>query len=226
VGSSTTRGRQLRAESKARTRRELLDAAARVFLRRGFFAASLDEIAEEAGYSKGAIYSNFSDKEELLLALIAERVELRRQRCVAVGAARVGCDAKTQAAAIEYVAMLDEQREWLALFLDFWTCAARNPELQHRFAEEYRRMKATIAELVDQELELSVPVDEVVTAMFAIGQGIALERVADPDGVPDGLLGHLLAAYLHRVGIPRSVPPDDAAASFSSVPSPQGDIGA
>ena len=70
-------GRLTRAESHARTRQALLDAAAQVFANRGFGGASLDEIAEVAGYTKGAVYSNFGSKDELFLAVLQDR--MRRQ---------------------------------------------------------------------------------------------------------------------------------------------------
>ena len=63
--------RLTRAEAKARTRRRLLDAAARTFARKGYAGASVEEIAEAAGYSIGALYSNFGGKEELFLELMA-----------------------------------------------------------------------------------------------------------------------------------------------------------
>src|SRR6476620_3512679 len=66
-----------RTERKARTRDELLLAARSVFLRRGFHGASLDEIAEEAGYTKGAVYSNFAGKDDLYLALLDAHYDRR-----------------------------------------------------------------------------------------------------------------------------------------------------
>src|SRR3712207_4648784 len=71
------RQRLTRAEKQAQTRDRLVDAAARVFARRGFHAASVEEIAEEAGYSHGAVYSNFSGKEELFIAVYEHRVASR-----------------------------------------------------------------------------------------------------------------------------------------------------
>ena len=67
------RQRLTRAEAKARTREQLLDAAAQVFAQRGYAGASVDEIAEAAGYSAGALYSNFNGKEQLFLELMSER---------------------------------------------------------------------------------------------------------------------------------------------------------
>ena len=62
-----------RAERRAQTRAALLDAAARVFVDRGFAGASVEAIAAEAGYTRGAFYSNFATKEELFVALLQER---------------------------------------------------------------------------------------------------------------------------------------------------------
>src|SRR5687767_15759101 len=66
-----SRKRLTREESKARTRADLLRAASRLFVRNGFVATSLADIAEEAGLTKGAVYSNFESKEDLFLALLA-----------------------------------------------------------------------------------------------------------------------------------------------------------
>src|SRR5919204_4168878 len=74
--------RLLRAERKERTKSELIEAARTVFLRRGFHQASLEEIADEAGYTKGAVYSNFDGKDELFLAVLAEHDQRRRSEQV------------------------------------------------------------------------------------------------------------------------------------------------
>src|SRR5437899_355118 len=71
--------RLTRAARKEQTRSEILEAARAVFLRRGFHAASLDEIAEEAGYTKGAVYSSFESKDELFLGVL-DRHFMRRMR--------------------------------------------------------------------------------------------------------------------------------------------------
>ena len=66
-----------RQERKSQTRERLLDAAAQVFARRGFESASLDEVAAAAGYTKGAVYSNFASKTDLVIALIVRRIEVQ-----------------------------------------------------------------------------------------------------------------------------------------------------
>ena len=76
--------RLTRAEQRDVTRTRLLDAAEKVFVDRGFHAASVDDVAEEAGYSKGAVYSNFENKDELFLAVLERRVD---SRALAAGSA-------------------------------------------------------------------------------------------------------------------------------------------
>src|ERR1039457_1147071 len=68
------RKRLTREESKEVTRMRLIEAAERLFVRRGFDDASVEEISETAGYSRGAFYSNFDNKEQGFLALIGRRL--------------------------------------------------------------------------------------------------------------------------------------------------------
>jgi len=200
---STTRvrpARLTRDEKKAQTRREVLEAAGRVFLRKGFFAASLDEVADEAGFSKGAVYSNFIDKEDLLLALVEDRTELRRQRVTAFVDADAPQAVQAREGGQEYNHILEDEREWAPLFLEFWVCVARNPALRTRFVPRYRAMKAAIAAQLEARAtrdghQLPVRGESLATALFAMGNGFSLERLADPDGVADDLFGAMLAVF-------------------------------
>src|SRR4051794_20218096 len=83
VKQSETRGRLSRAQSQARTRAEILDAAALIFAERGFLGASVEAITETAGYSRGAFYSNFASKEELFAELLQDRVYTRYREMAA-----------------------------------------------------------------------------------------------------------------------------------------------
>lgn len=205
--TSVRPSRLTRVEKKAETRREVLDAAGRVFLRKGFFAASLDEVAEEAGFSKGAVYSNFADKEDLLLALVEDRTELRRRRVTEFVDLDAPQAVQARAGGQEYNHILEEERDWAPLFLEFWVCVARNPALQARFAPRYRAMKAAIAAQLEERAtrdghELLVRGESLATALFAMGNGFSLERLADPDGVADDLFGAMLAIFFSGLGAP------------------------
>src|SRR2546429_772270 len=99
------------------TRSTLVDAAADVFARRGFHAASLEEIAETAGFTRGAIYKNFENKEELFFAVIERRIgaQLTRFREVLRQDRTVAADPAKLASIWE--SMLGFDTEWLTLDL-------------------------------------------------------------------------------------------------------------
>src|SRR3712207_28839 len=127
-----------RAERQQRTREELVDAAERLFSKQGFHATSIDAVAAEAGFTKGAVYSNFESKEDLFFAVYERRVDRRVEEMEA--ALR---DATTAHDAFEgmvpgagrYPAAGDG---WLAVFFEFWAHVLRHPELKQRFAEQHR----------------------------------------------------------------------------------------
>ena len=109
-------------------RRRLLDAALTVFAERGFASANLDQVAAAAGLTKGAIYSNFANKDELFFAMMADQV-LRRVETIEAAMAQQ--DARTRTASTSryrtpsYRGVYGTQREWQLVFVDFWRRAVR-----------------------------------------------------------------------------------------------------
>jgi AcrR family transcriptional regulator len=186
-----------RAEKRAQTRRHLLDAAREVFGRRGFHGASLEEIAEEAGYSKGALYYNYRTKEELFLALLEERLSERVDviRHAFAGAASTA-DALREAAR-RYIDSLEANREWLLLFFEFWAYAVREGTIAAQFQESLRTLRHGVQAVIEEHAAaLGVgpgeDTEELAIAANALALGIAVEKHADPGGVPDGLFGDML----------------------------------
>jgi len=137
------------------TRNVLMDAAAEVFARRGFYGASLEEIAETAGFSRGAIYSNYGSKEDLLLA-VAERYH---RMILGVFATALESDRhlpgtqRAAAAGALWKDMVRRDANFLALHLEFRLHALRNEEFRRRFAEVQRQQTAEIARLIEREAE-------------------------------------------------------------------------
>lgn len=192
-----------REESKrrTRTREDLLDAAARVLRSRGFPNASVGEIATAAGYTVGAVYSNFGSKQGLLLALV-ER-ESQRVGAEVVGAAKTGAGAaeKLRQGAAAWVAFLDRERDLYAVFMEFWAVAVRDPELRSRNAELWGAVRTELGTLVERHAEvegktLTLPAEQIGAALMALGDGLAIQRLEAPDAIPEGLLGTLLDALL------------------------------
>jgi AcrR family transcriptional regulator len=176
--------RLTRAERSARTRSELLDAAQRRFFRDGYHGTTLDDIAEEAGYTKGAVYSTFKSKGGLFLALFDEVVGERVEEIRRLLGAHDSADAAIAALAAQPV---DERNgRFLLLAIEFWAHAARQPALRDRFADRYARLRAKLAELAPAGMAFDEQRWAMVT--LALSNGLALERLIDPAGVPDDLM--------------------------------------
>ncbi|MGA2528095.1 MAG: TetR/AcrR family transcriptional regulator [Acidimicrobiales bacterium] len=186
---------------RADVRRRLLDAALQIFAEQGFSGASLDEVASAAGLTKGAIYSNFASKDELFFAMMSDQVMTRIETIRAVlGASAAGTDSKQ--ALVEIGRMLTEafteQREWELVLLDFWRRAVADDEVRPQFLAHRRALRAAIAESIEQVLGRSpavsgLSVEEAVTVVLALFNGLAIEKYVDPDLVKDDLLGRVLA---------------------------------
>lgn len=177
-------------------RERLLDAAAAVFSRRGYRAASVDEIAREAGFSKGAVYWHFASKEDLFFALLDERIDQPvRELLASTAAGPPGSAPETGRRVAE---LMSQQEDALLLQFEYWAQAVRDPKLRRRFAERTEAARAAIATMLDERSRhLGSPEFEMSSAdaalgFFALAQGLAQLRLIDPKLVPEGLYGHFL----------------------------------
>lgn len=190
-----------RRERQKQTRELLLDAAAAVFARRGYHEASVEEIAAEAGFSTGAVYSNFSGKEELFLALADREVEKQIAEIQAVAeSVEAGGEAAAEAGR-QFQELLKRDREWPLLFYEFWSFGVRNARIQEEFAKRRQAVQEALAETLDRlaaELgfQLRFPAPMLATAIGATLNGLAFERAADPGAISDEVLGEFVAAIL------------------------------
>jgi AcrR family transcriptional regulator len=138
-----TRRRPTRAQKRAANRERILAAARAVFGARGYHAATIEEIADEAGLSNGAIYYNFQNKEELFLALLDERLEERLEhtrRTIAAGTGLSTGERALEEEARDVSRSFREGREWRLLLLEFATYAARNPAFAAPFRDHTLRL--------------------------------------------------------------------------------------
>jgi AcrR family transcriptional regulator len=197
VTQQQTTERLTREEKKARTRAQLMDAAATVFARRGYVAASLDEVAEEAGLTKGAVYSNFASKEELFEAVIEDRLNEPMKHAADVIDRSAGTTEElAMAGARAFVDVVQQEREVFLLALEMNIHVARHPELAPAFAAGRREQLAEVADIIAEHSKASgdalpLPAFQMAIAVEALSQGIALHTLVDPEGVPDDLLGRV-----------------------------------
>ena len=193
--------RLTREQSKALTRERLLSAARTVFARRGFHAASVEEIAAEGGYSTGALYSNFSGKQDLFLAVMDREIDEHTREIEEAVRERASVDERARGGAERWMAMIDREPELQLLFAEFWAYAARDEGVRRHVAASFARARATLTRLIadgvrDFELELELPAEQLAIAIDALADGIARQKMADPDAVPDELMGRVLSLLL------------------------------
>jgi AcrR family transcriptional regulator len=196
-----TKARRLnRAEKRAANRGRILRAARAVFGARGFHGATIEEIADEAGLSNGAIYYNFGSKGDLFLALLEERMEERLQhmrRTLTGGGQSDSSGLGLEKEARDATRSLKESREWRLLLFEFVAHAARTPSLRPKLRAHKRRYRVGMAEVLEQRgAPGSIPGEQLALAATALANGLALEEASDPGAVPDELLGDLLALLM------------------------------
>ncbi|HEY8457452.1 MAG TPA: TetR family transcriptional regulator [Actinopolymorphaceae bacterium] len=191
------------AERRAQTRQRLLDAAAEVLARRGFHTATLDEIADAAGYTKGAVYSNFSSKVELFLALLDRHLDdqIAHVERLTATASRERADVQTELRSASAKHMSSGSAFGL-LMLEFWLYAARNDEVKAALATRYRRMRERLAAAItenageSQATETRSP-DEAATLVLALDAGLFLQTILDPDAVTPELRARAITDVLY-----------------------------
>lgn len=208
------RRRLTRAQSKERTREELLDAAAQVFARKGFGGASVEEIAEAAGYTTGALYSNFDSKDQLFLELMSARRSRAMARRVTTIAQildeAAGEEDPFEALSRFFVALADRHRELAPLQAEAWLYAVRHREamavLAARQSEQLDALERLIARaMADTGVPEEISAREVTVVASALVQGLVRDRRIDPGSVPD----HLFAQALRWLfdGLRSATPP-------------------
>jgi AcrR family transcriptional regulator len=192
-----------RADAKAQSedlgssREQLLAAALRVFARRGYHGASMNEIAAEAGFSKGALYWNFASKEDLFFALLDELDERLRAVMAASISAPSGQERKGELSrGISRV--LADGRDVVLLFHEYSALAVRDPQVAARYAERNARMRDEVASALRARheqigLPLALPAERLATALIALVDGLSIQQLTEPDAVPEDLFGQIAA---------------------------------
>ena len=207
MAATTTKRRSSRVDRRTRAareegrdaREELLEAAAQVFAEKGFQAASVDEIAGRAGFSKGALYWHFKSKDDLFFALLEERVDGPLRTAVArFESAPAEEDMSPQADEV-LAWLVEQQRDLVLIQAEYWALAVRDPRLRARYVKRQAEFRRAYASAIEARLEhrgeppLDLPAEEVATALIGAMHGLALEKLVEPEAVPAHLPGELHA---------------------------------
>jgi AcrR family transcriptional regulator len=181
-----------RKEKQEETRQRLLDAAQRVFLRRGLQGSSVEEIVAEAGFTRGAFYSNYRSKGELFVELLQKRVYRHYTEMAEEAQARPGTPRERLRWGVEKVREVQrgEGGSWLfRLWLECLTQAARDDEFRRLAAGFWSGNRELLARQTRENFKevgrkLPLPSKQLATAMIALDVGLAVQHLVDPDEAP------------------------------------------
>ncbi|HUE26773.1 MAG TPA: TetR/AcrR family transcriptional regulator [Solirubrobacteraceae bacterium] len=188
-----------RREKQQRTRTSLLAAAAQLFCKRGLEGASIDEVAQAAGYTKGAFYANFKSKEELFLVMLDERFARELERLDRALAGTQEPHEEARAAAADFIHFASDD-DWPRLYFQFVAHAARNEDFRQELATRHQAMRQRMTEVFKRWKEglgvaPALPIEQVSAMMFFMADGFLLDRMIEP-GLSEDLYTTMVGVFL------------------------------
>lgn len=186
-----------RAEHQARTKAALIDVGRRHFAEHGYAKASLDKIAADAGFTRGAIYANFDGKAGLLLAVLDIRLQDQIRDLQAIGSDLGQLDEWRRANA-------RKQRGLSLAVLEFRVVALRDDRVRRQLLERERTLRRAFADLIsraaaDLGIELPLPDEQIAAALLALGDGLTQQQRVDPDGIDPSTFASVLAILIRNL---------------------------
>lgn len=191
--SGATRVRPTRAQTRTR----VLAAALEVFAERGIAASSVSEVAAAAGMTKGAVYSNFASKDELVLAIMEEHAMQRLTDALASFAAADDPRAAIEKVGSVLVEAIRSDAVWHRLLAEYFALTYHDPDtrlaLRNRRREARHAVARALTRLADTvRVPLPLPAEQLAVVLFAISNGLGIEAGIDSEAVPDELFGRVL----------------------------------
>jgi AcrR family transcriptional regulator len=190
-----------RREKQQHTRSSLLRAASKVFCRTGLEGASVDEVAQTAGYTKGAFYANFKSKEELFLVMLDERFARELERIDAALAGSGEPHTEARAAASDFIHFAGDE-DWPRLYFQFVAHAARDEEFRQELATRQQAMREKLADMfarwkqgLDQDNQPPLPMEDVAAMIYCMADGFLVDRMIEP-GLSEELYAGMIEVFL------------------------------
>jgi AcrR family transcriptional regulator len=181
---------------RSNTRARLLEGALDVFAERGFHGASVEDICDRAGFTRGAFYSNFASKDELVLALFQATTDRLLEQ---IGALLPELANQPVTLLDAVLGLLDEaapdQRRWHLVSTEFTLHALRDPDAARALNEQRALFRAQLTQLVEEigrtsGVTFSVPPEQFVRMVIALHEGARSQSLLEPRKVPAGSLEH------------------------------------
>jgi AcrR family transcriptional regulator len=182
------------------TRAAVLVAAEDVFVEFGFHRSTVELIAERAGFTKGAVYSSFANKDEMFLELLKVRVKQRAGVVAAMVGRETDVAAKPRALGNALVHLAKKDPHWTPLLMEFWIHALREPGLRQALADVRRQLRNAVAESFGEpqrpRAKSDLSADALATLIFALSNGLAMEWATDPKATDPEILPTVLERLL------------------------------
>ncbi|KRB42472.1 MAG: TetR/AcrR family transcriptional regulator [Pseudomonadota bacterium] len=196
---ATARKRLTRDESQAQTRERILLAARAVVARNGFAGASVRDIAEEAGYSQGALYSNFSGKEPIMLELLRQHMREEAEQLQAIVKGSDGAASLDRLGT--WAGTLNSEVDWSMLALELQLLAHRSPTFAADYDEVHEAHAKNLGQIVAEFYrslgrEPQLDPRELAAGCMALAHGLALQRRKDSEAPAGRLIMTFLGALL------------------------------
>jgi AcrR family transcriptional regulator len=196
-----------RKEKQAKTRSALLKSAAKLICRKGITEASIDDVATDAGYTKGAFYANFKNKEEMFLVMLDEAYAEELER-IEAGLPGEGAPAEeVRESAQDFLSYVRSNPDWPRLYFEFVVYAARNPEFREELATRNRAMRHGIAEVIENwrrnwegnlDVDPPFPFEDVAQMLFCMADGFLIAQMIEPD-IDEKLYGTMNATLFRGI---------------------------
>jgi AcrR family transcriptional regulator len=197
------RQRLTREQSKDQTRQRLLDAAQAIFMKKGFVAASVEDIAGAAGYTRGAFYSNFRSKSELFLELLRRDHETMQAGLHAIFESAASRE-EMEKRVLSYYSTLHRENKCFLLWVEAKLLAVRDGRFRIRFNafmhEKLEQLSAYIREFsVRVGTPLPLPAETLAIGLMGLCDGVQFFYTVDPQNVSFQMAESVLAGFFARV---------------------------
>jgi AcrR family transcriptional regulator len=193
-----------RSEKQAKTRSALLKSAAKLICTKGIADASVEDVASDAGYTKGAFYANFKSKEEMFLVMLDEKYAAELEGLESA-LSRTGDPAgEVREAAVEFVRFAWSDPQWPKLYFEFTAYAARNDDFRQELLTRDRRVREQMAEVYRRwafeyiGVEPPMPVGDLAMMTFCMANGFIMGQLIEPE-LGEELYGTMMATFFHGV---------------------------
>jgi AcrR family transcriptional regulator len=196
---AATKERELSGDKAQR----IVDAMRDSVARRGAAGSTFEHVAREAGVSRGLLHYYFGTKERLLVEVVRRDSELRIERLDERLAPAKSVDDVIEALVSSLTEVIDNEPGFFLLIYELFSAGRRNPDIQREVGQLFERTRSHVAEVLDSKneegvLSLRHPAEDVVSYLFALGDGFALQALSDPSRDTTGAfaVGVTSARYL------------------------------